>query len=110
MMNTFDNLRTAHTPGPWAVSGPFPTVVGMKDGRPVVIADAQYRNNEHSGAMVLKNEGMANARLIAAAPALYEALERLLKEIDDPDCESLGSLNIVKEAKATLAAIHQQEK
>lgn len=37
------------------------------------------------------------------AVALVDVLERLLKEIDDPNCESLGSLHIVQEARTAIA-------
>jgi hypothetical protein len=86
--------KPAHTPGPWAVDAPFPVVTANKDGRPVVIADAQYRNNEHPGAMVMKDEGMANARLIAAAPELFEACASVwaaLADADDPKLQTIAA-------------------
>ena len=72
-------MNAKWTQGPWTVDKPFPMVVGTKDGRPVVIADVQYRNNQHPGSIVLVNEGLANARLIAAAPDLVRALDEYVK-------------------------------
>lgn len=51
----------AHTPGPWAVNDDDPTEVVTRHGR--LVAACHYRG-----------EAKANARLIAAAPELLEAL------------------------------------
>lgn len=74
------NDRTgAHTPGPWTMEtirtscgivhkiGPFPGKVG-KDGWTHACVYDDYPPNKHS------EELAANARLIAAAPALLKAL------------------------------------
>ena len=64
-------MKTQHTPGPWthkatASLGPQYAVYGESDrtGRDVAVV---YNNG---------NEAEANARLIAAAPELLEALEK----------------------------------
>jgi len=65
-----------HTPGPWRVvnggrrvDGPFVTTFG-EGSQP--IADVRVPNGS-------KNERLANARLIAAAPDLYHALVELVE-------------------------------
>lgn len=66
----------AHTPGPWtAPEGPF---VG---GHYVGTEDADIAERA-DWPLEFTAEQEANARLIAAAPELYEALERLLVEHD----------------------------
>jgi hypothetical protein len=61
--------KAKHTKGPWEIDlsvihGNF--VVGNKDGRPIVES------------FLCDDESAANARLIAAAPELLEALEALI--------------------------------
>lgn len=53
-----------HTPGPWKVDRPYIRGAGR------VIATLESGRNE--------GEDAANARLIAAAPELFEALENLM--------------------------------
>ena len=61
-----------HTPGPW-----FVIRTGPKEGNKKFMTGAQYVSNEKKGVTgpVLKE----NARLIAAAPEMLEALIRSLK-------------------------------
>lgn len=74
-----------HTPGPWVVSIGPPEHVKVSPhrtriipdpatGRDLIIATAEY------GAYGPRNpvEAQANATLIAAAPAMYEALQSIL--------------------------------
>lgn len=63
---------SAHSPGPWTVELP---------DNGVVIADA----SGYTIAQVFGLAGVANARLIAAAPELLEAVRRLA-ERDCDDC------------------------
>lgn len=55
-----------HTPGPWAVFG--------SDGNYVQQQDEQGRWGLIVADCSMTDEGAANARLIAAAPAMFEAL------------------------------------
>ena len=62
-----------HTPGPWSAHKPS-AVLGIKtDGRQWYI-----RAKDCTVACTLDGESEENARLIAAAPDLLEALQRLL--------------------------------
>ena len=70
-------MNTAkHTPGPWEVVGSRICTVG-NDRERVTLA-----KTEPSGAFTMSTEQTANAHLIAAAPAMYEALRRLHDVLD----------------------------
>jgi len=58
-----------HTPGPWVGKTPF---ISDSSGKTIATVEP-FAAAEH-----------ANARLIAAAPDLLEALEELLAEADNP--------------------------
>lgn len=70
-------LRDAarHTPGPWETNGTAIETVAM----PAAVIGRAYDEREDCG-IESYSEAAANARLIAAAPELYEALRRLLDE------------------------------
>ena len=59
----------AHTPGPWRVGPVDDTVVTAADGSEVAAIDGDYNQPELWPVME------ANARLIAAAPDLLEAMK-----------------------------------
>ena len=81
------NMNTSkHTPGPWTVEE---TRDGMtiRDNRRRLEIVHNYPNGEGQQVIVGKHTGLdclteANAALIAAAPAMYEALQGALKNID----------------------------
>lgn len=67
------------TPGPWGVDGTF---VDAKDDCEIhPVADCSCNHTCRS-----EEEQRANARLIAAAPDLYEALSHLVAMIGDCSC------------------------
>ena len=67
-----------HTPGPWRYSPAHKDIISMANvGRDDLICDV--RGSEHGS--VIPSE--ANARLIAAAPGLLAALERLFNEYEN---------------------------
>jgi hypothetical protein len=61
--------KAKHTPGEWQITGRYGTMVQSADQK--YIADVFYRTPDDS-------EAKSNAQLIAAAPALYRELERLV--------------------------------
>jgi hypothetical protein len=65
----------AHTPGPWETS-PSDWIIRGYDAHPVTAIDY---------AVTPRAEADANARLIAAAPDLYEALHTLVRAINFRD-------------------------
>ena len=78
-----------HTKGPWRVQKFSLTVFTISDsdgtGMTNAIAGTLTENNS-AGSVVQRQEAFANARLIAAAPDLLEALEVLVSsEYDDGD-------------------------
>ena len=68
-------MKPQHTPGPWHVVFHHPKLVKVETAR-VVICDS------FGG---LSDETIANARLIASAPDLLFALERLAHPMADDD-------------------------
>jgi hypothetical protein len=71
---------SAHTPGPWTIKGP------IRDGQDISIearrasGNPQYIGRVYSAGILAKSdpEAEANARLIAAAPALLQVAEGAL--------------------------------
>jgi len=84
---------SGHTPGPWAVTKAKPRKVTAGG---VVICNAVIRNmattaqNKHGKSI---DEAQANARLIASAPELLEAGERLTEEAKVGNGVSASALN-----------------
>ena len=81
-----------HTPGPWRYVGHFGTHCLDSNGR--CIADAPHPNG------MSEEEGFANARLIAAAPELLEALEYLAGFEKNADWDGYKAVTMAKSAIA----------
>lgn len=83
---TADQNDNRHTPGPWviSVSNVF-RVIALKDGEPYrVIVKDTYEEGCWYGQKLIgwlgsnaQEEAAANARLIAAAPEMFEALAKI---------------------------------
>ena len=88
---------TKHTPGPWSTFGPVKyQIYGGDPVRRIAVVDytAGSETDEHN----------ANANLIAAAPAMYEALREIVEAVGSGeviDYSSAGGWYI--EACAVLA-------
>ena len=67
------------TPGPWIVDKHLD--IRNKDSH--VIAQVSHMPGKISGKDVFNPKSMANARLIAAAPEMYEKLNDFVSEIED---------------------------
>jgi hypothetical protein len=98
-MTTTTNAK--HTPGPWRLEGPF-------DERRIEYDYTDASGNRHSGNVGIVDgkrgeANEANARLIAEAPAMADALRGLLEAYDHPLGELLPS--DVAKARAILARI-----
>jgi hypothetical protein len=87
-----------HTPGPWAVN-PMNAQVDEFGGQgmPLPVCHMLWPTDKRKEA-----ETMANARLIAAAPDLLEALERILADGDVRDI--LGKADMSKARSAIAKA------
>jgi hypothetical protein len=85
-------METKHTPGPWAKYG---SVIRSLSGSERKVAEVR----------VLDDEGQANAKLIAAAPDLLAALQKLhvsLSELND--CGDAGRM-VEEDVETARAAI-----
>lgn len=63
----------SHTPGPWATNPINAVVDAFVDGKPLPVCKMLWPTEERS-----EEDTQANARLIAAAPDLLEALRNCL--------------------------------
>ena len=80
-----------HTPGPWVVyTNPVTGshVIGQTDGPPIV---------------KLKAGQVSNAHLIAAAPAMYEALQIMVRAANVDEIDPLVMFASIERAKGALA-------
>lgn len=89
--------RTAHTPGPWSVNGELREVAEASGHKlmlycaDIVLAEddprgwrgyiASVQSADHCANGITREEAEANARLLAAAPDLFEALKLMLCEL-----------------------------
>jgi hypothetical protein len=73
--------ETKHTPGPWKIKGPSIECLPHTDGGDyAILSDELIIAETFERVAAGKAEpALANARLIAAAPELLEACEKLLK-------------------------------
>ena len=72
-------MRTPHTPGPWRQTG-----INVCAGDALIC----WATNHHANAETPEAEKLANARLIACAPQMLLALERLTHPMaDDEDLD-----------------------
>ena len=78
-MNQMKESTMKHTVGPWTVSGRH---FGYE--APQFRAETIEPNICEMSSSLSPEEVLGNARLIAAAQAMYEALQAILKECDDP--------------------------
>lgn len=96
-----------HTPGPWHVERPFNekgTYIAHTDSTALIAR--VYEGNIIVG-KTLPDHGQANARLIAASPALLAALQRISFACSCLD-NVMGDPIRLMEAKAELREANQQ--
>lgn len=94
-MNTSTETKAKHTQGPWRIGDAGTTVFGPPNGNPSPLRIADIAKTP---------EYRANARLIAAAPELLEALRAALAYNDSvasPD--GTGQFSWGPQARAALA-------
>jgi hypothetical protein len=89
-------MNSKYTPGPWHVTGSDPAGAMVVNKAGDVVAGwpeiARFRN-------------MANARLIAAAPAMLDELYRLLPFIEDAERDPAYKPGVVRERTKAIRAI-----
>jgi hypothetical protein len=79
----------AHTPAPWSITSQSDGFT-VRDSNETIIA-AVYGYTDHPN-------NIANAHLIAAAPAMYEALEHVLA------CDESSEINIPRDVWQMIRA------
>ena len=89
--------RTKHTPGPWSADG---YNVRVKAGRHIAYTGPNH-TPPHEYPIQCKREDEANAQLIAAAPCLLAALERLVDCIQET--RGIDATEALHEAQAAIA-------
>ena len=99
---------SAHTPGQWFIEQELPTerpgIETNADGKffsVVVWGDSTNDNDDGGVHGRTPEEAMANARLIAAAPDLLEALGELLNT--PLDCDVKTRLAVISKCNAAIA-------
>lgn len=93
-----------HTPGPWTITGPGKYIPGFSDGGDYAIEDAAGQIIAEAIHQVDRSEfrpAEANARLIAAAPEMLEALRRSLSWLSSYPGE--GAMGCYDQARAAIA-------
>lgn len=80
-------MATEHTPGPWHAMCDWVTAVFVSGG-PGNDDIAELNYSEKALVSITREEAEANARLIAAAPALYEALNECADKLWVLRCNS----------------------
>ena len=83
------NNTAKHTPGPWQAN------ISEMEAHSALV---QVRT-ANGGYLICSDAGYQNAPIIAAAPAMYEALGNLLKMVEDGDYTTIE----LNEARAALA-------
>lgn len=79
------NSQNAYTPGPWEVGRKIARFVYAKNGTPICECDSMGEMEDLVGARksLISAMEIANARLIAAAPELLEALQYAIRQVPD---------------------------
>ena len=85
-MATPQKGTTQHTPGPWSMEYDDGVWISGPDKNANVLCDIIGRIDDREAGTQITDEDLANARLIAAAPDLLEALRDLFQaEIEQAD-------------------------
>lgn len=95
-------MEMKHTQGEWEVGPKIGKgTIAINSDKGILIATVWFANPTHP---VKKGAAKANAKLIAAAPELLEALEYIRREIRKEGVEDYFDTNIIAKAikKATL--------
>ena len=80
-------MSTKHTPGPWTMHPRFDDGAEVRALAPVAWCSVASTHGASGSQVIDVAEARANARLIAAAPDLLEALEDIARgDYSDPLC------------------------
>lgn len=93
--------ETTHTPGPWRTVNLTGEFIGIEaaDGYPVARTVIESANLRRVGRRAsVPGENQANARLIAAAPSLLEACQRVLAWADRNNTQPRWLYDVLRSA------------
>lgn len=104
-------MKMKHTPGPWIYgpeTGPDCTRIDAENGRVIAAVRSREITSWEQSRPIYSwsEEGAANARLIAAAPELLEALHACRKELSAwmrDHGSDIGTQEAVTKARAAIA-------
>ncbi len=91
--------RNGYQDGPWEVCGLFADYPGIEGTKTSIIIFGYSEEKDIGVKGETKEQAIANARLIAAAPSLYEALKDL---VDSMGCNAKLPYNVCEKARAAL--------
>lgn len=95
--------ESKHTPGPWRLGEEdnrncmIPVLCGDEE-EPYAVAEVSHYDDFPPG-----EQGSENAKLIAAAPELLEALEALVDDLDNKALRRYLNRNVVTTARKAIA-------
>ena len=93
-------MKTRHTIGPWMISGTrWRPIAAVRAGNKKAVAHFSWMTANALG----PTETAANARLIAAAPDLLEALVGCLEVLEDRPESGRNARDPVAKARAAIA-------
>lgn len=91
------NPKASHTPGPWRVDATKGSMSYVRAASGEAIASCSWKHGQQDVPAI------ANARLIAAAPKLLEALEKCLERLEWAESEGLlQNFSTTRQAHAAI--------
>lgn len=90
---------TKHTPGPWAVNPINAQVDELRDGKAIPVCRMLWPTELRG-----EDETLKNARLIAAAPEMLAALQRLVRDAEITGIDKMAGWDVwFADARAAIA-------
>jgi hypothetical protein len=99
----------SYTPGPWAIEKDSKDIVKVRAYATVATCTTAGLWDSKRTQVISPEECMANARLIAAAPELLEALEFALAALEDVFGKNKVDVGAINTARAAIAKARGQE-
>lgn len=103
-------MKTTHTPGPWTINAVYRTLVdapsGICGGSRLICSTEVGNKNGDAYDYQIEMQNNANARLIAAAPELLEALQYAEQCLTMTECtgeKPLGNGHALDRVRAAIA-------